>query len=134
MVQKNSAVAFDGPTGWQLLAKSFHLRWRRNRCGQYLKILTDSDNLQVLLFLYLFSGLIALIRNARGIGAFSNSIGKYIKNERGVFYTLWALIPITFIDCGFRIVGADSIIRSLSEKNKIRNDRLALCLTIPQAR
>lgn len=96
--------------------------------GSIVKILTDSDNLQVLLFLYLFSGLIALIRNAGGIEAFSNTIGKYIKNERGVFYTLWALIPITFIDCGFRIVGAGSIIRSLAEKNKIRNDRLAFML------
>ncbi len=96
--------------------------------GSIVKILTDKDNLQVLLFLYLFSGLIALIRNAGGIEAFSISIGKYIKNERGVFYTLWALIPITFIDCGFRIVGAGSIVRSLAEKHKIHNRRLAFML------
>ncbi len=96
--------------------------------GSIVKILTDSDNLQVLLFLYLFSGLIGLIRNAGGIEAFSKSIGNYIKNERGVFYTLWALIPITFIDCGFRIVGAGSIVRSLAEKNKVQNVRLAFML------
>ena len=90
--------------------------------------LADKDNLQVLLFLYLFSGLIAIIRKAGGIKAFSNFIGKYVKSERGVFYTLWALIPVTFIDCGFRIVGAGSIIHSLAEKKRIAKERLAFVL------
>lgn len=96
--------------------------------GSIVKILTDSDNLQVLLFLYLFSGLIAVMRNAGGIKAFSNIVGSYVKSERGVFYTLWALIPITFIDCGFRIVGTGSIIRSLAEVHKVRSERLAFML------
>lgn len=90
--------------------------------------LSDKDNLQVLLFLYLFSGLIAIIRKAGGIKAFSNFISKYVHSERGVFYTLWALIPVTFIDCGFRVVGAGSIIQSLAEKNKIAKERLAFVL------
>ncbi len=93
-----------------------------------IKILSDRGNLQVLLFLYLFSGLIALIKRAGGINAFSEFVSKYVKSERGVFYTLWSLIPFTFIDCAFRIVGAGSIIRSLSEKNKIANERLAFML------
>jgi tetracycline resistance efflux pump len=35
---------------------------------------------------------------------------------------------MTFIDCGFRVVGAGSIIRSLAEKNKIAKERLAFSL------
>lgn len=93
-----------------------------------IKILSDKDNLQVLVFLYLFSGLIALLRKAGGINAFSNRAGKYIKSKNGVVFTLWALIPVTFIDCGFRIIGAGSIIRSLAEKNKIAKERLAFML------
>lgn len=46
-----------------------------------IKILSDNDNLQVLLFLYLFSGLIALIRKAGGFEAFSIWIKKYVKSE-----------------------------------------------------
>ena len=38
---------------------------------QIVKTLTDKDNLQELLFLYLFSGLIALIKKSGGIKAFS---------------------------------------------------------------
>jgi len=95
---------------------------------QIVKTLTDKDNLQVLLFLYLFSGLIGIIKHSGGIKAFSDRAEKYIKSEKGVFFTLWALIPVTFIDCGFRIVGAGSITRSLAEKHKIATERLAFML------
>ncbi|MEX2117502.1 MAG: Na+/H+ antiporter NhaC family protein [Bacteroidota bacterium] len=95
---------------------------------QIVTTLTDKDNLQVLLFLYLFSGLIALIKKSGGIKAFSDIAEKHIESKRGVFFTLWALIPVTFIDCGFRIVGAGSIIRSLAERNKIAKERLAFML------
>ena len=96
--------------------------------GQIVKTLTDKDSLQVLLFLYLFSGLIALMKKSGGIKAFSNLAEKHIKSKRGVFFTLWALIPVTFIDCGFRVVGAGSITRLLAEKNKIAKERMAFML------
>jgi len=95
---------------------------------QIVKTLTDKDNLQVLLFLYLFSGLIGIVKRSGGIKAFSDKADKHIKSEKGVFFTLWALIPVTFIDCGFRIVGAGSITRSLAEKHKIAAERLAFML------
>jgi Na+/H+ antiporter NhaC len=93
-----------------------------------IKLLSDKSNLQVLLFLYFFSGLIALIKKSGGITAFSTLVEKHIKNERGVFYTLWALIPVTFIDCGFRVIGAGSILRGLGEKHKISKQRLTFML------
>jgi tetracycline resistance efflux pump len=93
-----------------------------------VKLLTDKSNLQVLLFLYSFSGLIALIKKSGGIKAFSKRIETYVHSERGVFYTLWALIPVTFIDCGFRVIGAGSILRGLAEKNKVAKERLAFLL------
>jgi len=90
--------------------------------------LTDKDNLRVLLFLYLFSGLIGIIKRSGGIKAFSDQAGKHIKTEKGVLLVLWALIPVTFIDCGFRIVGAGSITRSLAEKHHVSRERLAFML------
>jgi tetracycline resistance efflux pump len=95
---------------------------------QIVKTLTDSGSLQVLLFLYLFSGLIFLVRKSGGIKAFSDIADKHIKSEKGVFFLIWALIPVTFIDCGFRIVGAGSITSSLAEKNKIAKERFAFML------
>ncbi len=95
---------------------------------QIVNTLTDSGSLQVLLFLYLFSGLMSLIKKSGGIKAFSDIAEKHVKNERGVFFLLWALIPVTFIDCGFRVVGAGSITGSLAEKNKIAKERFAFML------
>jgi len=96
--------------------------------GQIVNTLTDSGSLQVLLFLYLFSGLISLLIKSGGVKAFSDIADRHIKSEKGVFFLLWALIPVTFIDCGFRIVGAGSITRSLAEKNKVTNERFAFML------
>ena len=93
-----------------------------------IEILSDKNNLQVLVFLYLFSGLIALVRRSGGIEAFSTWVSKFIKSDKGVFFTLWALIPVTFIDCAFRIIGSGSIIRSLAEKNNVAKERLAFMI------
>ncbi len=95
---------------------------------QIVVTLTDTDSLQVLLFLYLFSGLMGIIKKSGGIQAFSALTGDHVSSERGVFYVLWALIPVTFIDCGFRIVGAGSITRPLAEKHGIASERLAFML------
>jgi len=95
---------------------------------QIVKTLTDSGSLQVLLFLYLFSGLISLMRKSGGIKAFSDIADKRVKSEKGVFFLIWALIPVTFIDCGFRVISAGSITRSLAEKNKIAKERFAFML------
>jgi tetracycline resistance efflux pump len=93
-----------------------------------VKLLSDKSNLQVLLFLYLFSGLIGLIKKSGGIKAFSEKIEKTGVNEKTIFYILWALIPVTFIDCGFRIVGTGSILGGLAKKNKASKERLAFML------
>lgn len=95
---------------------------------QIVSTLTDKDNLQVLLFLYLFSGLIGIVKKSGGIQAFSALAEKRVASKKGVFYVLWALIPVTFIDCGFRVVGAGSIARPLAEKNGIASERLAFML------
>ena len=91
-------------------------------------ILADKENLQVLLFLYLFSGLIALVRKSGGINAFSTWIAQYVHSEKSVLFTLWALIPVTFIDCAFRIIGTGSILQSLAAKNKVGRERLAFMI------
>lgn len=95
---------------------------------QIVRTLTDPDSLQVLLFLYLFSGLIGIIKRSGGIQAFSSLAATHVASKNGAFYVLWALIPVTFIDCGFRVVGAGSIARPLAEENGIAPERLAFML------
>ncbi|WP_245780749.1 Na+/H+ antiporter NhaC family protein [Gracilibacillus orientalis] len=91
-------------------------------------VLTDTGNINVLLFLYIFSGLVALIQISGGIQAFGNWMKKYITNSKRVFGVLWGLLPITFIDCGFRVVATGSIVKSLSQKYHVSSERLAYML------
>jgi len=70
----------------------------------------------------------AIIQKSGGIKVFSEIADKHVKSKKGVFFLLWALIPVTFIDCGFRIVGAGSITSSIAEKNKIAKERFAFML------
>jgi tetracycline resistance efflux pump len=95
---------------------------------QIVSTLTDKGSLQVLLFLYLFSGLIGIVKKSGGIQAFSDASDNRVASKKGVFYVLWALIPVTFIDCGFRIVGAGSITKPLADKHGIASERLAFML------
>jgi tetracycline resistance efflux pump len=95
---------------------------------QIVTTISMKSNLEVLLFLYLFSGLIFLMKKSGGVKAFTHLAQKHIKSKKGVFFTLWALIPITFIDCGFRVVGAGSITLPLAKRFKIANERMAFML------
>ncbi|TLS37857.1 Na+/H+ antiporter NhaC family protein [Pseudalkalibacillus caeni] len=93
-----------------------------------LKVLADKGNLQVLLFLYLFSGFVNLIKQSGGIKAFIKKADHYINNRKGVLYGIWGLIPLTFIDCGFRVVSAGSIMKPLADKYDVAKERLAFML------
>lgn len=91
-------------------------------------VLSDTGNLNVLLFLYIFSGLVALIQLSGGVQAFTGLADKYINNTKRTLWSLWGLLPITFIDCGFRVVAAGSIIKPLAKKYSVSRERLAYML------
>ncbi|MBP1949964.1 Na+/H+ antiporter NhaC family protein [Virgibacillus litoralis] len=91
-------------------------------------VLTTSGNIHVVLFLYIFSGLVALIQVSGGIQAFAKFVGKYIDSSQKTFAALWALLPVTFVDCGFRVVATGAIIKPLAEKYNIAKERLAYML------
>jgi ABC-type polar amino acid transport system ATPase subunit len=59
-----------------------------------VNIISDQGNLQVLLFLYLFSGLIALVRKAGGITAFSALVGASGSGKTTVLRAIAGLDPV----------------------------------------
>src|SRR5699024_5166802 len=91
-------------------------------------VLTDTGNLDVLLFLYLFSGLVALIQISGGVQAFASVISDYIKGPNKTLLTSWALLPITFMDCGFRVVAGGAIIKPLTKRYHVARERFAYML------
>jgi len=91
-------------------------------------VLTTTGNVHVILFLYIFSGLVALIQISGGIQGFAKFVGKYIDNAQKTFWAMWGLLPVTFVDCGFRVVATGAIIKPLAEKYNIAKERLAYML------
>ncbi|WHH59947.1 Na+/H+ antiporter NhaC family protein [Petroclostridium sp. X23] len=90
--------------------------------------LSDRGNLDVLLFLYAFSGLVAVIELSGGVQGFAKFLSRLIRSKRGALLGLWALIPITFIDCGFRVVATGSIMKPIIQKQGISRERFAYML------
>lgn len=90
--------------------------------------LSDRGNLDVLLFLYAFSGLVAIIELSGGVQGFAKLLSKIIKTKRGALLSIWALEPITFIDCGFRVVATGSIMKPIVEKHRISREKFAYML------
>lgn len=91
-------------------------------------VLTDVGNLDVLLFLYIFSGLVALIQVSGGVQAFARRISQYIKGPNQTLLASWGLLPITFMDCGFRVVAGGAIIKPLAKRYHVARERLAYML------
>ncbi|SDJ14375.1 Na+/H+ antiporter NhaC family protein [Alteribacillus bidgolensis] len=91
-------------------------------------VLTDTGNLDVLLFLYIFSGLVALIQASGGVQAFARWIAQYIKGPNQTLLTSWGLLPITFMDCGFRVVAGGAMIKPLAKRYHVAKERLAYML------
>lgn len=93
-----------------------------------INTLLEKGNLDVLLFLYAFSGLVAIIELSGGVQGFARLLSKLIKSKKGALFSLWALLPITFIDCGFRVVATGSIMKPIIKNYRISRERFAFML------
>lgn len=81
-----------------------------------LKTLEDDTNIQIIGFLYLFGGLVGMMKISGGIKGFSEWVGKRVKSERGLLSMIWLSLPFTFMMPMFRIMMIGPVIKSLMEK------------------
>lgn len=88
----------------------------------------DQGNLDVLLFLYVFSGFVGLLRMSGGIEGFARWIGKITETKKGTLLALWATELVTFLDCAYRVVATGMIFKPLVDKRGISRERLAFML------
>ncbi len=88
----------------------------------------NQGNLDVLLFLYVFSGFVGLLKMSGGIKGFARWIGKITETKKGTLLALWATELVTFLDCAYRVVATGMIFRPLADKRGISRERLAFML------
>ncbi|MBM4763505.1 Na+/H+ antiporter NhaC family protein [Bacillus sp. B15-48] len=92
--------------------------------------LSDSGNIKIIGFLYLFGGLIGMMNISGGIKGFSEWVSTRIKNERGLLAFIWFTLPFTFMMPMFRIMMIGPVIKSLVNKMKLSKAKVGLMLDI----
>ncbi|ERJ11993.1 Na+/H+ antiporter NhaC family protein [Haloplasma contractile] len=90
--------------------------------------LGQPGNLNILIFMYTFSGLVAVIQQSGGVQGFSKFVSRYASGKKRTLMWVWFLAPITFIDCAFRVIATGSIMKKNIEKEDITKEKYAFML------
>ncbi|WP_027364522.1 Na+/H+ antiporter NhaC family protein [Desulfotruncus alcoholivorax] len=95
--------------------------------------LTHKNNLKIIIFLYLFSGLVEIIKIAGGIKGFAEMVSTRIKTKTGALVLTWFSTLGTFSTPTFRIVTITPILRSLLDRLKMPARELAYMIEVTSA-
>ncbi|MGY0693407.1 Na+/H+ antiporter NhaC family protein [Virgibacillus sp. FSP13] len=92
--------------------------------------LTDDSNIKIIGFLYLFGGLVGMMKISGGIKGFSEWIGGKIHSQRGLMGLIWLTLPFTFMMPMFRTMMIGPVIKSILEKMKLSKSKIGFALDV----
>ncbi|MFY0757271.1 Na+/H+ antiporter NhaC family protein [Metabacillus dongyingensis] len=98
-----------------------------------LETLADDTNMKIIVFLYLFGGLVGMMKISGGIKGFSEWVGKKVKSERGLLSIIWLSLPFTFMMPMFRIMMIGPVIKSLMEKSELSKQKVGFTMDVSTA-
>ncbi len=90
--------------------------------------LAKENNILIVLFLYLFSGLIEIIKVAGGIKGFAEAVSEKIKNKKEAMILTWFSTIGTFTAPTFRVVTVTPIMKALLERLNMPARELAFMI------
>ncbi|HEX7713769.1 MAG TPA: Na+/H+ antiporter NhaC family protein [Bacillota bacterium] len=93
-------------------------------------VLNSADNILVVLFLFSFGSLTEIFKMSGGIKGFARLAEKYVKTEKGALLSVWAVTPVTYLDCCFHTISSGTIAKPLIEKVNGSPERLALVVNV----
>lgn len=91
----------------------------------FLNVLSDSYNVGILIFLVILGAIVALMNKAGGSAAFGRWAGSKIKTRMGAQLATIALGVLIFIDDYFNCLTVGSVMRPVTDKEKISRAKLA---------
>lgn len=95
-----------------------------------LTAIGDKDNLRIIVFLYVFGGLVGMMHIAGGVKGFANLVQKRIKTERSALLVTWATVLITFMDCEFRIMTTGPVMKAVKNTINVMRSKLAYAIDV----
>ncbi|TDQ37394.1 Na+/H+ antiporter NhaC family protein [Aureibacillus halotolerans] len=96
--------------------------------GFIIKGLQDENNLKIIVFLYLFAGMVGMIKRAGGIKGFVKEASNRIGSRKGALALTWISATGTFSAPSFRIVTVAPIMRALLKRVKMTPQELAFAI------
>lgn len=93
--------------------------------GGFVSVLSDGDNVGILIFLVILGTIVALMNKAGGSAAFGKWAGEHIKTRVGAQLATILLGILIFIDDYFNCLTVGSVMRPVTDKHKISRAKLA---------
>jgi len=84
--------------------------------GFVVQALVDKSNIEIILFLYIFTGLVGIMKHTGGIKGFVKWSAEHVQTKREALLLIWASTLGTFSSPTFRIVTVGPIMRALLHK------------------
>ena len=118
---------FVGIVAGALFYNGFHPIMTVNMIMQdgFIACLADSWNVGILIFLVELGTLVALINKAGGSRAYGNWASRKIKTKRAAMAATFGLGALIFVDDYFNCLTVGSVMRPISDRNKISRAKLA---------
>ncbi|MCG8515711.1 MAG: sodium:proton antiporter [Halanaerobiales bacterium] len=95
-----------------------------------IKTLQEENNLKIIIFLYLFSGLIEIIKISGGIKGFVEYISVKINTKTSALLLTWFSVIGTFSAPTFRIVTITPIMKALLQRIKLSTQELGFMIEV----
>lgn len=92
--------------------------------------LVQSSNIRIIIFLYVFAGLISIVKYAGGIKGFVHLVSKRVKTKRSAMLLTWFSTMVTFSDPDFRIVTIAPIMKALKRRLNLPSQELGFTIEV----
>jgi tetracycline resistance efflux pump len=86
--------------------------------------LVEESNIEIILFLYVFTGLVGMMKHSGGIKGFVKWSAEHVHSKKQALLLIWVSTLGTFISPSFRMVTVGPIMRALTDKVKISSQEL----------
>lgn len=92
--------------------------------------LVKPNNIRIIIFLYVFSGLINLTKLTGGIKGFVDLVGRKVKTKRSAMLLIWLSTIGTFNNPSFRIVTVAPIMKLLKKRLPISSQKIGFMIEV----
>ncbi|MBB5325475.1 Na+/H+ antiporter NhaC [Anoxybacillus tepidamans] len=92
--------------------------------------LMQTNNIRIIIFLYVFAGLISIVKYTGGIKGFVHLVSKKIKTARSALLLTWISTMVTFSDPDFRIVTVAPIMKALKKRLHLSSQQIGFTIEV----